>query len=130
MLACASALGILCIEDVDDPDARRGPVNFGKTALSALALLTKDAKCACMIPMNFAFGFGASYLNGYFMSAVVAPGKAGARVRARRAVVKVRARRFEDDRSDSFRRRSHVPFVRSVSLSHARSPPTPSLTTD
>jgi hypothetical protein len=32
-------------------------------------------------------------------SAVVAPGKAGARVRARRAVVKVRARRFEDDRS-------------------------------
>ncbi|KAH8069141.1 hypothetical protein JL720_12048 [Aureococcus anophagefferens] len=23
--------------------------------------------------MNFAFGFGASYLNGYFMSAVVAP---------------------------------------------------------
>ena len=73
-VACASALGILCIEDVDDPDARRGPVNFGKTALSALALLTKDAKCACMIPMNFAFGFGASYLNGYFMSAVVAPG--------------------------------------------------------
>ena len=72
-VACGSAFFMSFVADVDPPARDGAPVNFGKTALSALSLLTTDAKCACMIPMNFAFGFGASYLNGYFMSAVVAP---------------------------------------------------------
>ncbi|KAH8067031.1 hypothetical protein JL720_12541 [Aureococcus anophagefferens] len=72
-VACGSAFFMSFVADVDPPARDGAPVNFGKTALSALSLLTTDAKCACMIPMNFAFGFGASYLNGYFMSAAAAP---------------------------------------------------------
>ncbi|KAH8065090.1 hypothetical protein JL722_1993 [Aureococcus anophagefferens] len=48
-------------------------VVYTAVACGSAFFMSFVADCACMIPMNFAFGFGASYLNGYFMSAVVAP---------------------------------------------------------
>ena len=70
-VACASAAAVLSVDEVDAGGTRA--VDVGKTAASALKLLATDPKCACMIPMNCAFGFGASYLNGYFMAEVVKP---------------------------------------------------------
>lgn len=69
-VAFGSAAAVLGVDEVA-ADAR--PLSLGKTAASAFSLLIKDPKCACMIPMNFAFGFCAAYLNGYFFSSVVGP---------------------------------------------------------
>ncbi|KAJ1457472.1 major facilitator superfamily domain-containing protein [Pelagophyceae sp. CCMP2097] len=78
-VACAAAAGVSLVDDVEAPDGstfkeRLARLDVGAAAASALRLLAGDAKCACMVPMNFAFGFGAAYLNGYFFSNVVAPG--------------------------------------------------------
>ena len=72
-IAVVSAAGVSAVDEVEQ-DCEREEVRLGTSAAAALKLLVSDPKCACMLPMNFAFGFGAAYLNGYFMSAVVAQG--------------------------------------------------------
>ncbi|KAJ8603718.1 hypothetical protein CTAYLR_000211 [Chrysophaeum taylorii] len=73
VIAFASVAGVATIDNIDLPESKVS-VDFGKNALSATRLLSTDAICACMVPMNFAFGFGAAFVNGYFNSEVVKPG--------------------------------------------------------
>mmetsp|Transcript_755 Transcript_755/g.1140 ORF Transcript_755/g.1140 Transcript_755/m.1140 type:complete len:229 (+) Transcript_755:121-807(+) len=44
-----------------------------KKVLSALELLFTNAKCALMIPTNFAFGFAAAFITAYIQGSVVSP---------------------------------------------------------
>mmetsp|Transcript_9487 Transcript_9487/g.30993 ORF Transcript_9487/g.30993 Transcript_9487/m.30993 type:complete len:521 (-) Transcript_9487:95-1657(-) len=66
----ADAAASLASEGGGGETTQRQP-DFGKKALQALTLLVKDPKCRCMIPMNFVFGLGSSYVNGYFDGVVV-----------------------------------------------------------
>ena len=61
-------------DDIEDDDAtptKAPPPDFGDKALAAVRLLVRDPKCLCMVPMNFVFGLGSSYVNGYFDGVVV-----------------------------------------------------------
>mmetsp|Transcript_27388 Transcript_27388/g.82184 ORF Transcript_27388/g.82184 Transcript_27388/m.82184 type:complete len:446 (-) Transcript_27388:22-1359(-) len=71
--AFLAAAGVLLIDDVDQ-GLKRGGGGWGATALSASRLLVDSPLARCTVPMNFAFGFGAAYLNGYFFTSVVTPG--------------------------------------------------------
>lgn len=73
-IAFVSVLGVASVDPLDAEDVSTSKVDFGAKALSAVRLLFNNPLCACMLPMNFAFGFGAAYLNGYFNSQVVKVG--------------------------------------------------------
>mmetsp|Transcript_19058 Transcript_19058/g.24701 ORF Transcript_19058/g.24701 Transcript_19058/m.24701 type:complete len:450 (+) Transcript_19058:61-1410(+) len=75
IVACASAFAMSFVDDLQKiktiNQEQLEDKSLGATAFSAIKLLLKDPKCTLMIPFNFAFGLGASYINGYFFSAVV-----------------------------------------------------------
>lgn len=73
VLAIASVAAISTIDSLND-EAPKQATEWGKNAMSAVKLLLDDPVCACMVPFNFAFGFGSAFVNGYFNAAVVAPG--------------------------------------------------------
>ena len=73
--AVAAAIFACSVDDVDAAArTEAGPPPWGRTASSALRLFAVSPLARCLVPMNCAFGFGAAYLNGYFMAAVVGPG--------------------------------------------------------
>lgn len=75
-LAIAAVFGVATIDPFDTKkpsSSSRRVQDCGKSTTAALGLLaSSDGLCACLIPFNFAFGFGSSYVNGHFYSAVVA----------------------------------------------------------
>mmetsp|Transcript_11022 Transcript_11022/g.44673 ORF Transcript_11022/g.44673 Transcript_11022/m.44673 type:complete len:621 (+) Transcript_11022:58-1920(+) len=51
--------------------APRTSFSFGSKATQAVSLFATDPKCSLMLPMNFAFGLGSAFVNGYFNRGVV-----------------------------------------------------------
>jgi len=50
------------------------PPPFAESATAALRLFRRSALCRLLVPTNLCFGLAAAYLNGSFLSAVVAAG--------------------------------------------------------
>jgi len=63
------------------------PPPFAESATAALRLFRRSALCRLLVPTNLCFGLAAAYLNGSFLSAVVAAGMGERAVGAVSAVV-------------------------------------------
>ena len=69
-IAVGATLAVQVLVD-DVPSVATAPP-FAESATAALRLFRRSALCRLLVPTNLAFGLAAAYLNGSFLSAVVA----------------------------------------------------------
>lgn len=75
-IAVGSTFGISTVRQMkqeEDSNTTIANVDMTKKVLSALTLLFTNAKCALMVPTNFAFGFAAAFITAYIQGGVVSP---------------------------------------------------------
>uniref|UniRef100_A0A7S2CTI9 Uncharacterized protein n=1 Tax=Florenciella parvula TaxID=236787 RepID=A0A7S2CTI9_9STRA len=78
-IAIGSTVGMTTVRNMRAEDTVGGDgvtiekIDMTKKVLSALKLLFTNAKCALMVPTNFAFGFAAAFITAYIQGSVVSP---------------------------------------------------------
>eukprot|EP00619_Florenciella_sp_RCC1007_P005376 CAMPEP_0205907510 /NCGR_PEP_ID=MMETSP1325-20131115/2598_1 /ASSEMBLY_ACC=CAM_ASM_000708 /TAXON_ID=236786 /ORGANISM="Florenciella sp., Strain RCC1007" /LENGTH=468 /DNA_ID=CAMNT_0053273607 /DNA_START=55 /DNA_END=1461 /DNA_ORIENTATION=- len=78
-IAIGSTIGMTSVRNMKAEETAGGDgvtiekIDMTKKVLSALELLFTNAKCALMIPTNFAFGFAAAFITAYIQGSVVSP---------------------------------------------------------
>ncbi len=74
LIAVAATFGIALVDEMEPeiPAAAGARPGCAKVT-AALTLLGSSAKCALMVPTNFAFGFASAFMTAYLQGSVVAP---------------------------------------------------------